>query len=112
MLSRTIKISLGVLLILFAMVQYNDPDPGLWILFYGIGAFFCISSAFYRTQYSDLAMYVYIAICIVFAIINWPEVWMGFDQDAVLPNPNVEQARESCGLLISALFVAVCRFIK
>lgn len=112
MVKRIIKTALGVLLILFALVQYNDPDPGLWMLFYGIGAFFCITSAFYTTKYSNLAMYVYIGICIVFAVLNWPEVWMGFDQNASNPNPNVEQARESCGLLISALFVAVCRFMK
>jgi len=111
MVSRAIKIILGVLLVIFAVVQYNDPDPGLWMMFYGIGAFFCISSAFFHTKYSYLAMYIYMVICLVFAIINWPEVWMGFDQTEP-PSVHVEKARESCGLLVSAFFVGVCRVLK
>ncbi|MFY0608359.1 MAG: transmembrane 220 family protein [Cyclobacteriaceae bacterium] len=33
--SRTIHYALSILFLLFATVQYNDPDPLLWILIYG-----------------------------------------------------------------------------
>ncbi|MBT8218522.1 MAG: transmembrane 220 family protein, partial [Bacteroidia bacterium] len=36
MLSRII---IGILFILFALVQYNDPDPWLWIAAYGVVGF-------------------------------------------------------------------------
>lgn len=108
---RNLKIFLGLLLVSFAVVQYNDPDPFLWILFYTVGAFICISSAFALTKKTSLAMLVYVLICLGFAIFNWPQEWLGFDQTSP-PNINVEKARESIGLLISAAFVAICWMLR
>jgi hypothetical protein len=109
---RNIKVFLGLFLLVFAAVQFNDPDPMLWIMFYAVGAFICISSAFIFTKRTSLAMLVYIFICIGFAIFNWPNEWLGFDQKFSVPNINVERARESCGLLISALFTGVCWVLR
>lgn len=35
----------GVLLLVFAVLQRNDPDPVLWIFVYGVGAFWLLLAA-------------------------------------------------------------------
>mgnify|MGYP003635644353 CR=1 FL=1 len=43
---RIVSALLFILLVLFAGVQYNDPDGLLWAVIYGIPAVFCALRAF------------------------------------------------------------------
>ena len=97
---------LSILLILFGTVQINDPDPFLWIGIYFVGAFFVAWSLKpWQPLVLALAALFFIA-CVVFAIVNWPTVWLGFEQTNP-PDINIEKARESCGLLCTAFFVFI-----
>lgn len=103
---KAVRIVFGLLLLLFAVVQYNDPDPEVWMLVYGIGVALCFLQV---TSYNRIISYLSLAfalVCLIFAIVNWPSVWMGFDQTEP-PNINVEKARESCGLLIVSMFMII-----
>lgn len=103
---KAASIVFGLLLLFFAVVQYNDPDPEVWMLIYGIGATLCfVQVASFRPVISYLSL-AFALGCLIFAIINWPSLWMGFEQTEP-PNINVEQARESCGLLIVCLFMFI-----
>ena len=42
---KAIKFLLAVLFLVFAGVQYNDPDPWLWMFIYGLTAIVFIASA-------------------------------------------------------------------
>ncbi len=43
---KIVKIALAILYIVFAAVQYNDPDPLYWILIYGVAAALIILNLF------------------------------------------------------------------
>lgn len=40
------RIIIGVLFLVFAAVQYNDPDPWMWIIIYGLVGVVAIVAAF------------------------------------------------------------------
>ena len=39
---RTVALVFALLFAAAAIVQYNDPDPLIWILFYGVAAISCL----------------------------------------------------------------------
>ena len=39
---KAISIIFGLLFVLFAAFQYNDPDPEVWIPIYGLAAMACL----------------------------------------------------------------------
>ena len=41
----------GVIFILFAALQYNDPDPAVWMAVYFGSAFLCFLSIFNQKSY-------------------------------------------------------------
>jgi hypothetical protein len=90
----------GGMLIVFAAscaVQYNDPDPGLWIVAYGVaGVFTAFALAGRLTPLTIPAGLIYLA----WAMYNMPHVpsseWL-----------TTETSRESGGLMISAIWMAV-----
>lgn len=45
---KIVNIGLSLLFVLFAVVQYNDPDPWLWIAYYIMVAVFCGLTAFQK----------------------------------------------------------------
>lgn len=106
MIKKGIALLLTALLVLFAIVQWNDPDPWLWIGFYIFAAFLCISLSFFWRKWVIVLVCIYITTALLFAYFNWPEIWMGFEQ-TIPANINIEKARESCGLLVSVSFLAL-----
>lgn len=82
--------------IAFAAVQYNDPDPWVWISVYGLMALFALTVIF-----RPLPWFFYLlaaSICLIWTWFQWPKQWEGIG-DAMLTE-NTEHARESLGLLI------------
>ena len=106
---RILNYSLTGLFILFAALQYNDPDPWLWIPIYGYSALVCYRYASgFRPQRAALAG---ILFCIGYAFY----LFMGTDgvfswatehhaenlvQTMKATKPWIENTREFGGLLI------------
>ncbi len=107
MIYKIIKLSIACLLLLFAALQFNDPDPVFWIITYFTFAAICIVTLF---SYQNILHRIAIGFCclaLFYSIYNWPKHWMGFEQ-TVLPSIDVEKARESVGLLLSICLTIVC----
>ncbi|WP_088348873.1 MULTISPECIES: transmembrane 220 family protein [Rhodomicrobium] len=113
------RILMGVLCIcfvLFAAVQYNDPDPEVWATIYSIGAIWTGLAAFApRLLWTPAASWLLLAsmvLALAGVVYYWPhaahwwreEVWW---QD--------EESREGMGMMILAagiVLVGAHRFIS
>ena len=105
---KTVNIILGVLFILFAVVQYNDPDPWLWILLYGFVAGVFFFAAFQRRN--TWVALAGIAICSIWLISILPEFinWINMGMPTITGSmkteePHIEYTREFLGLGICML---------
>lgn len=99
--------ALSLLFALFAVVQYNDPDPILWMLLYG-GIAVHYAMAALRRPYRP-ALLLWFAGAIVWGAFltsdftNWLCLGMPSIVDTMkAETPWVELTREFFGLLISA----------
>ena len=90
---------LSLMFIVFAGLQYNDPDPEVWMPIYLLFAVLCVVVIF-RPLHKIVCVVLLVA-CIAGAFYLWPDKYEG----VVMPmshKPNIENARESLGLLICA----------
>ena len=104
---KVVTISSVILFSVFAIVQFNDPDPLLWVSVYTVVAVFVLLSFFKKTT-SKLSV-VLMGILLIIAIAHTP----GFYDWLKLPNkeeilgrmvhkkPYIEQTREFGGSLIA-----------
>lgn len=98
-----------VLFLLSAALQYNDPDPYLWIPLYLYGALVCYLAYRYRMTPAlfilGWAVYVPYALYLVFnsdGVISW---WKDHEAEDIAQGmkatkPWIEKTREFFGLLI------------
>lgn len=105
---RYVNIVLGLVMAAFAAVQYNDPDPHVWVPIYGIAGAWAIAAAFWLPRFSAAAVRALLALSVLayagLVVYYWPqapefwrkEVWW-----------NDEEAREGMGAMI-ALGVLLC----
>ncbi len=103
-----------LLFILFAYWQWNDPDPWLWIPIYGGAA---VLSAFAAAgSFSRPPLSVCIALCLAGFVYLYPSSaseWIQQEwqqQDLSMKTQNMEEGRESFGLLIIALVLSVALY--
>lgn len=106
---RYLNLSLAIIFALFAALQYNDPDPYIWIPIYGFAATLCFLA--FRGKFFKKALLAGILICMAYA------VYLFTDKDGVLAwardheaeslvqtmkatKPWIEESREFGGLLI------------
>lgn len=104
---KIVNWTLAGIFALFALVQYNDPDPVLWMILYGSVAVFFGMAATGRTHRLG------IWICLIWAVV-WagslvPEFWgwvkMGSPsivESMKAEKPYIEFAREFLGLVLAA----------
>lgn len=102
---KILNIILAVLFLLFAIVQYNDPDPFVWIAIYGIVAVVCALAAF-RKYYNWLIL-LGLAICFIEIISTIPGLieWMNLGMPNIgaamkAETPYIESSREFFGLAL------------
>jgi hypothetical protein len=105
-----------VLFVFSAALQYNDPDPWLWMPLYLYGAWLCWMA--YRKQYRPVLFITGLVVYSVYAI------YLLFDADGVLSwikeheaenivqtmkatKPWIEETREFFGLLLLIIALAV-----
>ncbi|MFT6865922.1 MAG: hypothetical protein ACJA08_000748 [Cyclobacteriaceae bacterium] len=110
MTSRTIHIILAILFFLFAAVQYNDPDPLLWMLIYGSVAMIAMLKIYLR-QINYRPLITTLMIIILMYSLFYIPVFIDFianpDKADLLGKmkvnkPWIEGTREFLGLLIAA----------
>lgn len=112
LVKKILGVFFGLVFISFAVVQYNDPDPALWVTIYGIAAALSIAAGFGKISDTVLAV-----ACVIFAvgvIYWWPEQFEGVgdsmrDATTGLLIRNVEEGRESLGLALCS--IAMVSFI-
>lgn len=97
---QIISIAFALLYLSFAVVQYNDPDPFVWIPIYLLAAGLPIWNIFRKVP--PLVPVTAIILCIIWAVLLWPEEYQGL-AGKMDSRPGVELARESLGLLVSAI---------
>ncbi len=106
-MTRRLNVIICFIYILFALVQYNDPDWYIWIPAYLIPAFF-----FYRPQLAQNPAFIYLPIlgfslwaaAYIPAFMDWikhgtPTITGTMKAD----RPEVEMMREFFGLVICIL---------
>ena len=92
-----------------AALQYNDPDPYVWIPIYLYAAFLCYQA--FQKKYIRGLYYIGLAIYAVYAaflffdetgVINWIKRHQAENilQDTLATKPWIEETREFLGLLI------------
>lgn len=103
---KTLAIFFGVLFIVFAVVQYNDPDPEVWVPIYGVAAVACFMA------YANIGRWWFFVLMAVMYLIaayyQWPPQFEGFVFSEVgMRSLNIELAREAGGLAICAVVMGL-----
>lgn len=100
---------LAVLMLLFAVVQYNDPDALFWAGAYGTGALWCGFAAFSPRTLAwapaRAALLATLALGTWGLVAYWPEVDRWWDIGVWWPELTGESSREGMGMMV--LFVAL-----
>jgi Na+/proline symporter len=93
-----------VVLTLFALVQYNDPDALLWFLIYAIPAAWAGFAAFRRDLPTarPLTIAAY-AACLAGAVLGSLYLWPSLPDNWI----HVEEEREGLGMITAALALAL-----
>jgi hypothetical protein len=106
---KVLNIIFVILFIFSAAVQYNDPDPLVWISIYLYGALLCYLTFKRKYNYNlyiiGLVVYTVYAIYLLFeknGVLSWAN---DYDAENIVQSmkatkPWIEEAREFFGLLI------------
>ncbi len=104
----TINLMLVLIFCASAALQWNDPDPVLWSLFYALAAAACLAWHF---DYLPPTVAIAIAlVCTLWVMAlgpqlarveQWSEVWASFS----MQSQSVEAVREAGGLLLVGLWM-------
>lgn len=109
-----------LIFIVFAALQYNDPDPYIWIPIYMYAAVLCWFAAkkqFYPTAYLvGIAVYAAYAVYKIFdtnGLIDWIKLHHAANiaETMKAEQPWVEESREFFGLLILIAVLGINYFI-
>lgn len=108
MKARRFKFLTSLLFAVFAIFQYNDIDPWLWIFIYGGISSLCSVSAFRKIPMSLLSLSILgiliYTVILVPEIISWINEGMpSITESMKAEDPYIEYAREFFGLVISLL---------
>lgn len=100
-----------LLFVYFTVVQYNDPDPWLWIPTYLFPIYLIYQKMNGKLEGKTLIL---VAIPYLFWAINqFPPEWEGVMLDEMgMKTLNIELGRESLGLGITVIILAVLGLIK
>ena len=103
-LFKYLSLLMAVLFIAAAYVQWNDADATRWYFVYGIAAL--ASILYYLGRLNFVVALLLGVLYIVGCVMLWPEKWEGVtigEGDI----ENIERARESLGLLITAIVMFI-----
>lgn len=112
-ITKTIAALFAVTLLAFAALQFNDPDPVIWVTFYCICAtvpLLVLANKFIRPIF-----WLTLAICGIELFLTAPgayNYYLHMDQEPLMQSmnpdkPYIEEAREFLGALIAFLLVSI-----
>jgi len=108
---RYLNMLLGLAMLGFTAVQYNDPDGLLWAVYYIVPAAWAFLAAFRldvaRSALGMRLLWVTVAVWLGLVIFYWPEM-PGFWRREVFMVE--ETAREGMGLMIAWLALLIALF--
>ena len=111
---KIFNIVFAVIFLSFTYVQFNDPDPLLWIAIYGSMVVMCTLAIFKR--YPRPAYIVLIVLFAGYSILYIPSVliWFRqehlsdlFDEVAKMEHLYIEESREFLGLMICVIVLVI-----
>ncbi|MFK7890428.1 MAG: transmembrane 220 family protein [Granulosicoccus sp.] len=98
---RYVYLLLALVMLLFGMVQYNDPDGMIWMVIYLIPAVWSIIAAFYRPlldrKFTILLLSASILAAIAGTLYFWPDVPQWWSRQVWM---QAESAREGMGMMV------------
>jgi hypothetical protein len=109
---RFFSYTIGIIFVLFALVQLNDPDFMIWVGAYMIPA--TLAFVFTHRKQNKLVLGILAIIYLVAAVALFPPSigdWISAEEKSKslgMTLPGIEEARESMGLLLC--FVAIAFF--
>ena len=107
---RYVSIVLGAFMVLFAAVQYNDPDPHVWVPVYLVPGAWAFAAAFRLRWFSALPVQALLAASLAayaaLTIYYWPQTPEFWRKDVWWQD---EEAREGMGMMIA---LAVLLFVS
>jgi len=105
---RILCFVLAALMILFAAVQFNDPDGSKWMVIYGVPAVLAFLCCFRPEVYHSPVVRGLLLLCTLAAIGGmiyfWPRSEKWWTQEVWW---EVETAREGMGLMIVVVVLAL-----
>lgn len=107
---RIFSYILGIIFVLFALVQLNDPDFIIWVGAYMIPA--ALAFLFTHRKQNRLVLGILAIIYLVAAIALFPPSigdWISAEEEAKslgMMLPGIEEARESMGLFLCFMAIA------
>lgn len=111
---RYVNIALGLVMVAFAAVQYNDPDALLWVAIYLIPAAWAFAAAFrpasVRSPQGTALLSATLAAALAATVYYWPQTPDFWRKEVWWVD---EEAREGMGVMIgmaALLFVAATSF--
>ena len=103
---KNIYFVISGLFLLFAIVQWNDPDPLIWMIFYGVMSLIYILLALGKRFAFYLSVLMLIT-CIIYMGFILPEIikWIKDGMPSIVQSmkatiPTIEYTREFLGLLL------------
>lgn len=109
---RYLYILLGLLMLSFVAVQYNDPDGPVWMVIYGVPAIWAFLAAFnlpaLRSRAGSALLWLTIAAAVAGVAYYWPQVPSFWQKDVWY---NDEAAREGMGVMILLGVLLVLRVV-
>ena len=110
-MKKALPLTFGVIFLLFAALQYNDPDPQVWVPIYGFAALAC---AMAYAQIGNGWFFGSMALIYgVAAAYQWPPAFEGFLLNEVgMKTVNIELGRESLGLGCCTIAMWICAALK
>ena len=103
---KNIYFFISGLFLLFAIVQWNDPDPLIWMIFYGVMSLIYILLALGKRFAFYLSILMLIT-CIIYMGFILPEIikWIKDGMPSIVQSmkatiPTIEYTREFLGLLL------------
>lgn len=94
-----------ILFAVFAVVQYNDPDPLLWIIYYGfiaiMAGFAVVGKGNKNVIYLGMGVSIIGMVALVPSFIEWLQMGMPTIAGSMKAEaPHIELTREFLGLLL------------
>jgi len=98
---RIFAIIMALVFVAFAIVQYNDPDPHIWIPIYLLPAVLSVVIFLLKDKRPLLLVSVLLVAALFYfggAVYQWPEHWEGVALKNGMKTVFIEEGREALGM--------------